>query len=324
MSEFDEDVEKLRGIGRETAGKLNKIGVYTVRDLMLYSPIQLAELLDTSVDRAEKLVLNAYNYLKEKKIIPEDFVTADVLAEEVERRRYITTGSENLDSLLGKGVPTKALTEFYGEFGVGKTQICHTLAVDVQLPMDKGGLGKNAIYIDTEKTFSPSRIVDIAETRNLNPKLTLKRIHVAKAYNSTHLLLLIRFLPKKIRENDIGFIAVDSATAPFRAEYLGRSKLAERQQMLNRFMHNLVEIADLYNVAVVITNQAQAAPDILYGDPTKAVGGHVVAHAVTYRIYLRKSKKNLRVAIVKDSPEHPPNQALFMIAKEGILDVKES
>ena len=323
MSEYVYDIKELSGIGDVSRKKLNEIGVYTVRDLMLYSPIQLAGLLNTSVDRAEKMVLNAYNFLKEKKLIPDDFVTADLLMEEVEKRKYITTGSKNLDSLLGKGVPTRALTEFYGEFGVGKTQICHVLAVDVQLPPDRGGLDKNTIYIDTEKTFSPSRIVDIAEARGLDPKLTLKRIYVAKVYSSPHLMTLTRFLPKKIREDNIGFIAVDSATAPFRAEYLGRGMLAERQQMLNRFMHNLVDIADLYDVAVVITNQAQAAPDILYGDPTKAVGGHVVAHAVTYRIYLRKGGKGARVASVKDSPEHPPSQTVFMIAKEGVVDVEK-
>jgi len=317
----ESDLKELSGVGESITRKLNEIGIYTVKDIMLYSPIQLAELLDINVERAEKIVLEAYNFLKEKKLIPNEFVTADVLAEEVKRRKYITTGSKNLDNLLGKGIPTKALTEFYGEFGVGKTQICHALAVNVQLPEDEGGLDKNAIYIDTEKTFSPSRIVDMAESKGLDPKHVLKSIFVAKVYNSSHLLLITKFLPKKIREHNIGFIAIDSATAPFRAEYLGRSMLADRQQMLNRFMHNLIEIADLYEVAVVITNQVQAAPNIMFGDPTKAVGGHVVAHAVTYRIYLRKAKKDTRIAIIKDSPEHPPNEALFRISKEGILDV---
>jgi len=321
MSEYDVDVKVLPGIGEASKEKLNKVGIYTVRDLMLYSPIQLAELLEIGVDRAEKIILSAYNFLKEKGLVPQEFITADILAEEFKRRRYITTGSKKLDSLLGRGVPTKALTEFYGEFGVGKTQICHALAVNVQLSEEEGGLSQNAIYIDTEKTFSPSRIVDIAKARGLDPREALKRIYVAKAYNSSHLMLLIRFLPRKIREDDIGFIAIDSATAPFRAEYLGRRLLAERQQMLNRFMHNLVDIADLYNVAVVITNQAQASPDIMFGDPTRPVGGHVVAHAVTYRIYLRKGSKGTRVAAIKDSPEHPPNECVSMIAKEGIVDV---
>ena len=320
MSESDTAVERLPGIGRETAKKLNVIEIYTVRDLILYSPIQLADMLNISVDRAEKIVMSAYDFLRERGVIQDDFVTADILAEEVKKRRYITTGSKNLDSLLGRGIPTKALTEFYGEFGTGKTQLCHTLSVNVQLPEDEGGLDMNTIYIDTEKTFSPSRIVDIAKARGLDPGNTLKRIYVAKVYNSTHLMILIRYLSKKVREDNIGFIAVDSAVAPFRAEYIGRSKLAERQQLLNRLMHNLIELADIYNIAIVITNQVQASPDMFFGDPTKAVGGHVVAHSTTYRIYLRKSKNNTRVAAIKDSPEHPPNQTIFRITEEGIVD----
>ena len=200
------------------------------------------------------------------------------------------------------------------------TQLCHTLAVNVQLPEDQGGLNMNAIYIDTEKTFSPSRIVDIANARGLDPRDALHRIIVARAFNTTHLLLLSHSLPKKIKENNVGFIAIDSAIAPFRAEYIGRGKLSERQQLLNRFMHELLRIAEVYDVAIVITNQVQEQPDIMFGDPTKPVGGHVVAHAVTYRIYLRKSKKNLRIALIVDSPEHPPGEAVFAITRAGIVD----
>lgn len=200
------------------------------------------------------------------------------------------------------------------------TQLCHSLAVNVQLPEDQGGLNKNAIYIDTEKTFSPSRIVDIANARGMDPRDTLHRIIVARAFNTTHLLLLSHSLPKKIKENNVGLVAIDSAIAPFRAEYIGRGKLSERQQLLNRFMHDLLRIAEVYDVAIVITNQVQEQPDIMFGDPTKPVGGHVVAHAVTYRIYLRKSKKNLRIALIVDSPEHPPGEAVFAITRAGIVD----
>jgi hypothetical protein len=205
-------------------------------------------------------------------------------------------------------------------FILHNTQLCHSLAVNVQLAEHEGGLNKNAIYIDTEKTFSPSRIVEMANARGLDPRETLARITVGRAYNTTHLLLLTHSLPKKIKENNVGFIAIDSAVAPFRAEYLGRGKLSERQQLLNRFMHELLRIAEIYDVAIVITNQVQEQPDIMFGDPTKPVGGHVVAHAVTYRIYLKKSKKNVRIAIIVDSPEHPPGEAVFAIDRAGIID----
>ncbi len=313
-------LKEVPGIGDVTARKLKELGITDAKGLLLYSPIQLAEMLNTAVERAERIILNAYNLLKERGLVEDDFVTADYLLEKISMRKYITTGSKNLDNLLKGGIATGAVTEFYGEFGSGKTQLCHTLAVNVQLPEDLGGLNKNAIYIDTEKTFSPSRIVDIANARGLDPRDTLHRIIVARAFNTTHLLLLSHSLPKKIKENNVGLIAIDSAIAPFRAEYIGRGKLSERQQLLNRFMHELLRIAEVYDVAIVITNQVQEQPDIMFGDPTKPVGGHVVAHAVTYRIYLRKSKKNLRIALIVDSPEHPPGEAVFAITRAGIVD----
>ncbi len=323
MSEgdLDIDVRELPGVGEATARKLKEAGIYTIRELLLYSPIYLSELLNISEERAEKLVITAHDFLRERGLISDDFISAEELLEKIKRRRYITTGSKNLDNLLKGGIATQAVTEFYGEFGSGKTQLCHTLAVNVQLPESEGGLNQNAIYIDTEKTFSPSRVVEIATAKGLNPSNVLKNIIVARAYNTTYLLLLVKMLPEKIKSNNVGLVAIDSAVAPFRAEYLGRGKLAERQQLLNRLMHDLIRIAELYDVAIVITNQVQAQPDIMFGDPTKPVGGHVVAHAVTYRIYLRKAKqKGLRIASIVDSPEHPPGETLFLISEEGITD----
>jgi len=319
--DLDINVRELPGVGEVTARKLREAGIYTIRELLLYSPIYLSELLNITEERAEKLVLAAHELLRERGLIAEDFVSAEELLEKAKKRRYITTGSQNLDNLLRGGIYTQAVTEFYGEFGAGKTQICHTLSVNVQLPEEQGGLQQSAIYIDTEKTFSPSRIVEIATRRGLNPSEILKNVIVARAYNTTHLLLITKMLPQKIKSNNVGLVAIDSAVAPFRAEYLGRGKLAERQQLLNRLMHDLIRIAELYDVAIVITNQVQAQPDIMFGDPTKPVGGHVVAHAVTYRIYLKKAKqKRLRVASIVDSPEHPPGEALFLISEAGIVD----
>lgn len=323
VGEVELDLKEVPGIGDVTARKLREAGILDVKSLLLFSPIQLSEMVNIPVERAEKIMLEAYNLMKEKGLLLGDFVTADVLLEKSKRRRFITTGSKNLDALLRGGIATGAITEFYGEFGSGKTQLCHTLAVNVQLPIDKGGLSQNAIYIDTEKTFSPSRIAEIATHKKLDPREALKRIFVARAYNTVHLLALTRELPRRIKENNVGLIAIDSAVAPFRAEYLGRSRLAERQQLLNRFMHELLRIAELYDTAIVITNQVQEQPDVIFGDPTKPVGGHVVAHAITYRLYLRKSKKNIRIAMMVDSPEHPPGEAIFAITENGISDVEE-
>jgi DNA repair protein RadA len=318
--EEEMEIDTLPGIGPATKQKLTSAGIYTIVDLLVYSPTYLAEVIGGSVERVFKLQEEARKKLQKLGLLEEEFVTADKIYEKTKEVAYISTGSKNLDNLLQGGVETRAITEFYGEYGTGKTQICHTLAVNVQLPPDMGGLSCPAIYLDTEMTFKSERIVQIATARGLDPYEALKKITVAKARGASHLLLLIRDLPKRIRETKARLVVIDSAVAPFRAEYIGRGHLSERQQLLNVMMHDLIRMAELYNVAVVITNQVQAAPDVLFGDPTRPIGGHVVAHAVTYRIYLRKAKGTNRIASIVDSPRHPPGEAVFSISPDGIKD----
>ncbi len=202
------------------------------------------------------------------------------------------------------------------------SQICHTLCVMVQGPKAEGGLGAGAVYIDTEGTFRPERIAEIAEARDLDPDKILSRITVARAYNSAHQELIVKELGKVIEPNKVKLVILDSAVAHYRAEFLGRATLAERQQRLNRFMHHLLRIAEIYNIAVVVTNQVQSAPDSFFGDPTRPTGGHVVAHTSTYRIYLRKAAKN-RIARMVDSPYHPERDAVFCLDQKGVDDPAE-
>ncbi len=202
------------------------------------------------------------------------------------------------------------------------SQICHTLSVMVQQPRGQGGLEGAAVYIDTEGTFRPERISEIAEARGFKPEEILSRITVARAYNSAHQELIVRDVGKVIEANKVKLLVLDSAVAHYRAEYVGRGTLAERQQRLNRFMHLLIRTAEVYNVAVVVTNQVQSAPDSFFGDPTRPTGGHVVAHTSTYRIYLRKAAKN-RIARMVDSPYHPERDAVFMLDDKGVDDPPE-
>jgi DNA repair protein RadA len=202
------------------------------------------------------------------------------------------------------------------------SQVCHTLSVTVQLPKEQGGLSAGAVYIDTEGTFRPERIAEIAEARGMNPEEVLSRITVARAYNSAHQELIVRDLGKVIEPNKVKLVVLDSGVAHYRAEFVGRGTLAERQQRLNRFMHQLLRVAEVYNVAVVVTNQVQAAPDTFFGDPSRPTGGHVVAHTSTYRIYLRKAAKN-RIARMVDSPYHPERDAVFVLNEKGIDDPPE-
>jgi RecA/RadA recombinase len=202
------------------------------------------------------------------------------------------------------------------------SQVCHTLSVMVQAPKGDGGLDAGCVYVDTEGTFRPERIAEIAEARGMDSEKVLSRITVARAYNSAHQELIVKDLGRVIEPNKVKLVVLDSAVAHYRAEFLGRGTLSERQQRLNRFMHQLLRTAEIYNIAVVVTNQVQAAPDSFFGDPTRPTGGHVVAHTSTYRIYLRKAAKN-RIARMVDSPYHPERDAVFVLDEKGVDDPAE-
>jgi DNA repair protein RadA len=316
------DLASLPGVGPATKQKLMDAGIKTVLDLASRGVGEISDALGGDLAKASELINKARERLVELGILPKDFITAKQLLSMREKVARISTGSRNLDKLLGGGVETGAVTEFYGEYGAGKTQICSTLAVMVQMPPESGGLSAGAIYIDTEGTFRPERIAEIADHRGLDPARVLENILVARAYNSAHQELIVRELGDYLKDGKYRLIALDSAVAHYRAEYLGRSTLAERQQRLNLLMHQLLRIAENYNVAVVITNQVMTTPDMFFGDPTRPAGGHVVAHTVTYRIYLRKAGKN-RIARIMDSPYHPEAEAVFTIDENGISDPEE-
>jgi len=237
--------------------------------------------------------------------------------------RTCSTGSRNLDKLLGGGIATQAVTEFIGEFGAGKTQICFTLCVTAQLLLEKGGLDGNVVYVDTEGTFVPDRVAQIASVLGLDAHKVLGNIFLARAYNSSHQGLLIDHLFKFCPENNVKLAIVDSMIGHFRGEYIGRETLSERQQALNNQLHKLLRLTEAFNLPVVITNQVQANPATFFGDPNKPTGGNIMAHASTHRVYIRKGGKGTRVATVIDSPSLPENKTRFKITEKGIEDVQE-
>jgi DNA repair protein RadA len=201
------------------------------------------------------------------------------------------------------------------------TQLGLQLAVNVQLPIEKGGANGKAVFIDTEGTFRPERIKQIAEAIGATPEKVLKNIFVARAFNADHQILLIDKIGEMIKnEEPIKIVIIDSLTAHFRAEYAGRGMLADRQQKLNKYLHNLMKLAETYNLAIYVTNQVLTNPAMMFGDPTVAVGGNIVAHGSTYRMYLRRGKKDSRVAKLIDSPNLPDNETIFFLTKEGIRD----
>jgi DNA repair protein RadA len=308
-------LEDLPGVGSTTADKLRESGYTDLMELAVASPGDVAEAAEIGVVIAQRIIGEARR-------------RADVGGFEsgvavLERRKHlgrITTNSKAVDELLGGGVETQAITEFSGEFGTGKTQLAHQIAVDVQLPAAQGGLGGEVVYIDTESTFRPERIVDMAKGVGVEPEAALEKIHVARAFNSNHQMLLVQKAQELARERPIRVLVVDSLTSHFRSEYVGRAELAPRQQQLNKHLHELLRFGDTYNAAIVVTNQVSARPDILFGDPTRPIGGNIVAHAATYRVYLRKSKPPKRIARLIDSPNLPEGEAVFSLTTEGIRE----
>ena len=322
---MDEELEldNIEGVGPVTKQKLLEAGIHTIMDLLVRGPMSVSDATGLDLDKATSICNKARVKLVELGKLQMDFVTATEIYKKRQMIERISTGTKSLDDLLGGGVETQAITEIYGEYGTGKTQICHTLCVMVQLPKEKGGLDAGAVYIDTENTFRPERIYHIAETRDLDPNEALERVIVAKAYNSAHQELILEDVGSIIEKNSAKLLVVDSAVAHYRAEFLGRGTLAERQQRLNKFMHMLLRIAETYNVATIATNQIQASPDTYFGDPFRPTGGHVVAHTSTYRIYLKRSGRN-RIARMVDSPYHPEREVMFLLSDKGIEDPEET
>lgn len=309
-------VTDLPGVGPTTAEKLIAAGKDNLLSIAVSSLGQLVESAGVTEAVARKMIQSA------RDMLDMGFETADVILEKRQSVNKITSGTEVIDEALEGGFETGAITEVYGEFGSGKTQVGHQLAVNIQLPNEQGGLSGKVIYIDTENTFRPERIIQMAKGKNLDPDEVLKNIKIARAYNSDHQMLLAEKAEELLKDKDNNYrlLIVDSLTTHFRAEFIGRGTLSERQQKLNKHMHTLLRIADMYNVCVLVTNQVMSKPNVLFGDPTQAIGGHIVGHASTFRIYLRKGKGGSRVAKVVDSPNLPENEAMFFVTMEGLSD----
>lgn len=315
-------LDSLEGVGPVTTRKLSDAGVHNMMDLVVRGPVEISDITGMEKDSTERLVNKARQYLADSGVLSKDFVSASDIYKRRQEIGKITTGTECLDTLFDGGVETQALTEVYGEFGCGKTQFCHTLCVMVQKSREEGGLGGGVLYIDSENTFRPERIVSIAKANDMDPQRILDNILVARAYNSAHQVLILEEAGTIIRESNIKMVVADSAVGLFRSEYLGRGTLSERQQRLNHFVHLLARIAETYNCAAVATNQVMSSPDVFFGDPTKPIGGNVVAHTSTYRIYFKKSGKK-RIARMVDSPHHPEEEVVFAIGEAGVIDPED-
>ena len=252
------------------------------------------------------------------------FIRADELLKMRQNVLRLTSGSKVVDRLIDGGLETQTITEFYGEYGSGKSQICHQLCVNVQLPPEKGGLNGAALYVDTENTFRTERIVQMSRHLGLDPEQVAKNIIYAEAYTSDHQMFLLDNADEVIKQNNVKLIIVDSLTAHFRSEYIGREMLAPRQQRLNKHMHKLIALARAFNAVAVVTNQVMAKPDVFFGDAVHPIGGHIVGHTSHTRVYLRRASHGpVRIARLVSSPYLPEGEEIFKVTENGIEDVSE-
>ena len=311
-----ESLEDLE-IGSAMAKKLQELGLQTVENLAMATTKEL-EQAGISKKVAEGLIRKA------RLSMPFQFIRGDELVKMRQNVLRLTTGSSMLDKLLGGGIESQSITEFYGEYGSGKSQICHQLCVNAQLPRERGGLDGAALYIDTENTFRTERIFQMAENLGLDPKEAIKNIVFAEAYTSDHQMFLLENADKVIKENGIRLIIVDSLTSHFRSEYMGREMLQERQQKLNKHMHMLIRLSRAFNAVAVVTNQVMSKPDVFFGNAIHPVGGHIVAHTSHTRVFLRKSAHGpVRIARLVSSPYLAEGEGIFKVTEKGIEDVSD-
>ncbi|KAL4239459.1 Meiotic recombination protein dmc1 [Mactra antiquata] len=319
-----QDIDMLQNHGINVADikKLKQAGICTIKGVQMTTRKKLCNIKGISEAKMEKIKEAA------NKLIDPGFLTALEYADKRKQCFHITTGSQELDKLIGGGIESMAITEAFGEFRTGKTQLSHTLCVTAQLPGANGYTGGKVVFIDTENTFRPDRLRDIADRFNLDQSAVLDNVLYARAYTSEHQYELMDYVAAKFYEESGVFklLIVDSIMALFRVDFSGRGELADRQQKLAQMLSRLQKIAEEYNVAVFITNQMTADPGAAMTftvDPKKPIGGNILAHASTTRLSLRKGRGETRICKIYDSPDRPESEATFAITPGGINDAKE-
>ncbi|KAJ8097773.1 Rad51-domain-containing protein [Lipomyces tetrasporus] len=316
-----------------TAGDLRKVleaGFNTVESIAYTPKRALLNIKGISESKADKLLTEGAQDLVISvacKLVPMGFTTATEYHQRRSELISITTGSKQLDTLLAGGIETGSITEVFGEFRTGKSQLCHTLAVTCQLPIDMGGGEGKCLYIDTEGTFRPVRLLSIAQRFGLNGQEVLDNVAYARAYNADHQQQLLNQAAELMANSRFSILIVDSIMSLYRTDFSGRGELAARQMHVAKFLRTLQRLADEFGIAVVITNQVVAQVDgnaSMYNpDPKKPIGGNILAHASTTRLSLKKGRGEQRICKVYDSPCLPESECVFTISEDGISDPKE-
>jgi DNA repair protein RadA len=313
------DLSTVKGINSRHIKLLRENGISTAEMLAMSSQIIISDIKGLGEKSARKLIWNARDALNMTEFTP--------VSEMHENTEIFTTGSSELDRILGGGMQTGKITEMYGPFKSGKTNVAHTIAVTMQLPKKQGGLGGAVAYIDTENTFSRNKIIRIAKRFNYNPKEAISKIYHARIFSSDHQDQMILKAETLCKNRHVRLVIVDSLMALLRAEYVGIGMLARRQSVLNNMIHALSRIAEMYNAAVLLTNQVATQMKGMFS-ADDAIGGNIVAHGCHFRVMLKtkgfSANSSLkRRAVIVDAPDLPPEECEFFITNAGVADTEE-
>lgn len=321
---IDLDLENLDGIGKETANKLRSYGIYDIAALALSQAGELVETLsnggankNVSMDSCSKLIVKANTYLEETGILDKPLTPSKVLLEKNTVRKRFSTGDKNLDEkFFGGGIESKAVTELFGKFGTGKTQICYCTAALA------ASQGKKVLFIDTENTYSPDRVEEISMLKEYDTNEVQNNILVLKPPTVSMFVSFMRKLEHFVHDNNIELVIIDSIIALHKAEYIGRGLLAPKQQNLTQIMSKLIRTAQYYDCGVIITNHVIANPDpYKSGGDELPAGGNSIGHYSTHRAYLQQKgmKKRYSALTMIDSPRYAYHQELIELKAEGVV-----
>ncbi|CAK4733405.1 unnamed protein product [Aphanomyces euteiches] len=298
------------GINATDIAKLKEDGFATVGQLFQVSMKRLLQVKGVSEAKADKMIQAARKIIGEKS----GFISASALLISNKQKYFITTGSKQFDMLLGGGIETMSVTE---------------LCVTAQLPRSQGGGAGKVAIVDTEGSFRPQRVAEIAKTRyDLEPSDVLDNIIVARAHSHDAQMDMVMKLGVLFADPERGpfrLLIIDSITALFRTDFSGRGELSERQQRLNVHLQRLVKHAEEFNIAVLVVNQVMADPgaNAMFGPVIKPVGGHVISHACHTRVLMKKGRGDNRICKVIDSPCMPEAECTIMLAPGGVCDADE-
>lgn len=318
--------------------KLINAGFQVASDLTDMRPLQLCKEAGISQEEAVEVLqmLRDDGQPHQQRAATESLTALDLLHQE-QALGSIVTFCSALDNALGGGVPVGKTTEICGAPGVGKTQLCMQLAVDVQIPVCFGGLGGKALYIDTEGSFLVQRVVDMAEAavqhctllaedteqRQALEELTVEKIlsnlFLVRCHDYVELLAEVYLLPDFISEHpEVRLVVIDSIAFPFRHDF---EDLSQRTRLLNGLAQQLIQLATQHSLAVVLTNQMTTRVSNGQSKLVPALG-ESWGHAATQRLILHWEGLR-RLASLYKSPSQMEATIQYQITVQGFRDAPE-